>query len=225
MNNATTKTQRQQQARSRRNARGTTTPPQTQGLNNPVPNMAVVKRNFMQLIPETALLSEATTSSESFLGVGSYFNSISLAYALRNFLTSTSGVPIVYDQYKFDEIEVWAQADSFLPPYRPITVISSVDYDDTNSIDWAEMSQRNATKTVVLSVTRPAQMVAKFKPRANFISAVGDNPSNRVPGPGAYFDLSVTNQNFNGIKLHSSCQNQGSVRYYAKAKISFRGKI
>jgi len=199
--------------------------PRDQGLNNPVPNLNVIKRNFMQLIPETALFSEAETSSESMLGVGSYFNSVSLAYALRNFITSTSGVPIVYDQYKIDQIEIWAFAESFLPPYRPIVVVSSVDYDDTNSIDWADMSQRNATKVTTLTVTTPNRMVAKFTPRANFTSAVGDSPSNRIPAPNAWFDLSVTNQNFNGIKLHAASQNQGSVRYYAKAKVSFRGKI
>merc|ERR1711939_456222 len=100
-------------------------------------------------------------------------------------------------------------ADSFLPPYRPFVVISSVDYDDTNSINWADMSQRNATKTTVLTVTNPNQLVAKFKPRANFTSSTGDNPANRVPGPNAWFDLSVTNQNFNGIKLHAASQNNG----------------
>jgi len=187
--------------------------------------MAQVKRNYLQLIPETALFAEANTSSESFLGVGSYFNSISLAYALRNFISSTSGVPIVYDQYKFEELEIWALAESFLPPYRPVIITSSVDYDDTNAIDWVQMSQRNATKTTALTVTEPHRMVAKFKPRANFNSAVGDNPSNRIPGPNSWFDLSVTNQNFNGIKLHACSQNQGSVRYYAKAKVSFRGKV
>lgn len=197
----------------------------TQGMNNAVPVMSVITRNFQQLIPTTLVMEEAETSSESMLGVGSYFESSGLSYALRNFISSTSGVPIVYDQYRFDLIEIFVLAESFLPPYRPIMAVASVDYDDTNDPDWVSMSQRTNAKTLSLTVTNPYRKIASFKPVGNFTSVVGDAPANVVPSNNTWWDMAVTNQEFNGVKIHVASQNQGSVRVLAKAKVSFRGKI
>jgi hypothetical protein len=194
-------------------------------MNNPVPRMAVTKRNLIQLLPTTVVFNQAVGNGESMLGVGSYFSTDAYDYAIRNFLTSTSGLVTVYDQYRFDSIEVYAVVDSFLPPYRPIMVTSSVDYDDSVSGDWYTMSQRNNTKTSVLTVTKPQVMLAKFTPRGNYITAVGDSPSNSIANPTSWWDLANLTQTFNGIKIHASTQNQASIRYYAKAKVSFRGKI
>ena len=195
-------------------------------LQNPVPRMTVSTRNFVQLIPSTELLTQAATSSDSFLGVGSQYVNVSKSYSLREFISSTSGVPIVYDQYRIDTISVYATVDAWSPPYSPTYVTSSVDYDDTNVESWVSMSQRSNTKVQTLTVQQPTKLLATFHPVPNFdVAPAGSSPSNVVPSKNTWFDLANTSQTWNGIKLSVASQQNASVRIYALASIDFRGKI
>lgn len=193
-------------------------------MNDAVPRMAVTQRNLMQLLPITAVTQVAANNPDSFLGVGSFYHTTALDFSLRQFLTSTSGLVTVYDQYRFDLLEVYAFLDNFQAG-APMYITSSVDYDDAVVGDWYTMSQRNNTKTVVLNSLKPYRMIGAFTPRGNFVTQGTDSPSNMVPQSNQFWDLANLTQLFNGIKLHASSQYNGSVRYYAKARISFRGKI
>lgn len=196
-----------------------------QGMNNPVPRMTIQPRNFDQLIPETIILSLSGAPEDSQLGVGSYYANVGIDYSLRNFITGSSGLFTTMDQYRFQEIEIWALSDSNTT-YRPILITCSVDFDDAVAPTWYTMSQRNNTHTVAITTFKPMVKLAAFRPVGNFVTGGTDSPSNIVPNPSAWWDMANPNQLFNGLKLSIATQStSSSVRILAKARIEMRGKI
>lgn len=175
---------------------------------------------------------ETTTAGDSAYGNNGTFANIGIDFALRDFLTSTSGVPIVYDQYRFKKIELFASCLNIVrtngnptPSFGPIVLYSSVDMDDNTAPDWQSMSQRDNVNVCTIRESVPMVKLASWKPVANFVSAVGDNPSNIIPSSSAWFDMAVTNQSFNGIKISGFAQEPQNVYFHARATIEFRGKI
>lgn len=214
-----------QQPRNRRTQNRRNTRNGSQPMNSAVPRMAPVQRNYDILIPPTWLFTQATQSDESQLGIGSYFVSKGLAFSLADFLDTTSGIKTVFDQYKFDLIEVFGYLDNYTQSSNPVLVTASVDYDDTVDPTWDTMSQRNNTKTVYITNLEPMKLLARFKPRGNYITSLGDSPTNIIPNPNAYWDMAQPRQGFNGIKICAASQSSTSLRILVKAKISLRGKI
>lgn len=170
-----------------------------------------------------------TTTGDSPYGNNGTFANISFDFALRNFISSTSGLPIVFDQYRFKKIEVFASTLYMdrepNTSFGPIVIYSSVDLDDVNTINWVAMSQRDNTNVATLRESVPLVKLASWKPKANFVSALGDNPANIIPSSSAWFDMSVTDQSFNGIKIAGFAAVPQNVYFSARATIEFRGKI
>jgi hypothetical protein len=193
-----------------------------------VPRMTVVKRDFLRLIPSTHVLSQATLSGESQLGVGSYFVNIGEDYALRNFLPGTSGLFTTWDQYRFERLEVLVFLDSpnSAPlSINPVLVTASVDFDDTVAPTWDTMSQRSNTRSIALTAFTPMRSLASWKPVGNYVTSGTDSPSNRVPESSSWWDVANPNQLFNGIKICVASQTATSIRVLVKARVEFRGKI
>jgi len=194
-------------------------------MNNAVPSMIVRSRQFDLLVPYTFLTTVSTAPDESQLGVGSRFINVGLDFALRNFIRGSSGIYTSFDQYKFAEIEVMALLDAPVVTGEPTLVVSSVDYDDVVSGDWEMMSQRSNTKLTVLNRYNPYKSIAKFQPRGNFVTTGTDSPSNMIVPPNTWWDMSNPNQLFNGVKISAASQQQVSIRFLARARIEFRGRI
>jgi hypothetical protein len=82
---------------------------------------------------------------------------------------------------------------------------------------------------VVLRNAYPVATLAKFKPKANYISSTTAqaDPSNAIPDSDQWFDMTALSQQFGGLKIHLNAPGgtTTSVRFYARAEFEFRGKI
>ena len=172
------------------------------------------------------------TQGDSPYGLGGTYGNISMEWALRDFISSTSGVPIAWDMYRFKHIEVFASVLAMerdctgsCKAFGPVVIYSTVDTDDVNPINWIAMSQRTNVNQCTLREGVPMVKIASFKPTANFVSQVGDNPGNIIPNKNAWFDLAVTSQNFNGLKCHVSAHVSQVVSFTARATIEFKGNV
>lgn len=189
-----------------------------------VPRMLPVTRKFHLKNSDVFVLDAATTPEQSPLGVGSQFVSFGRDFTLRDFVDSSGDILKVYDQYKFDHIDVYLINPS--PSTNPMLVHTSVDYDDVNTPTWYTLSDRSNIGVATLRIQQPMTKLTSFVPRGNFISTVGDSPTNVVPRPGQWWDTTAATQSFNGIKVVVSTeQTSATCRLLACATISFRGKI
>jgi len=199
--------------------------PASVAANAEVPRMTVQSRYLWQPLLDTETGSTAAAPEESFLGTGSTYASRGLDYSLRDFLTSVNQVANSYDQYRIVEIEVYAIRDTTVVT-SPMFIASSVDLDDTATPTWGTLSQRSNVAITTMNPIKPMVLIAKWKPVANFNATTGDNPANMIPRAGQWFDTSIINQSFNGLKVNAAAeQNFGSLSFRARARVEFRGRI
>lgn len=187
-------------------------------------------RKFWNLTSRGLTTELCVKQYDSPYGLGGTYGNISLDWQLRDFISSTSGVPIAWDMYRFKCIEVFASCLKLDQEpgtsFGPVVIYTSVDNDDVNPIEWQQMSQRSNVNQTTLREGSPLIKIASFKPTANFIAtSTGDNPSNIIPSKNAWFDLAVTTQSFNGLKVHVDAHVSQVVTFTARATVEFKGNI
>lgn len=186
-------------------------------------------RKFWNLTSRNVTTALAVKTGDSPYGLGGTYGNISMEWALKDFISVTSGVPIAWDMYRIKYIEVFASCLKLEQEpgtsFGPIVIYSSVDTDDVNPTTWTAMSQRSNVNQTTLRAGNPMIKIAAFRPTPNFVSQVGDHPSNIIPSKQAWFDLAVTSQNFNGLKCHVSTHVSQIVTFTARATVEFKGNI
>jgi len=194
----------------------------THGTN--IPSQVFDTRRLHQIQTDVYTLDTATSGNQSFLGTGSYFVSFGRDYDLRAFVSSTSSLVQVYDQYRFKKIDVYAVYSE--PTLVPVFIHSSVDYDDVATPSWESLAQRSNVSMTKLSVNEPVRRLATWKPKGNFVASAGDSPANAIAPANIWWDTSILNQAFNGIKICMSSDNENAaIRLYATAEVEFKGRI
>jgi hypothetical protein len=193
-----------------------------------VPKYRINTRHVFQLRAEPVVTGTVTNPDQASLPVGSQFADAIFAYNLKSFYESSSGLLAVYDQYRIRWIEIYAE-QAYEGPGIDLnkTIYASVDHDDINLPNWLEIQSRENVSMTCIRNNNPKQVVARFKPVANFVNAAGDSPSNIIPNSNAWFDVAANTQDFNGLKVHFEAPGGSttSLRFSAKACIEFRGKI
>lgn len=187
----------------------------------------------------TTVISDASTvilqesGPERGLYEGGRFSNIAVTGSLDSLYPS--GLPNIlqnYDTYKIARVEVYATAQvdevtGFASNPYNVTVMSSVDHDDAISVGWDVFRTRINISTVSLSNTVPTAMLASFTPRANFLPVNANSPSNVVPSGQTWFDISASQQQFVGLKVHISTPRVAPTRVqiFAKVTLHLRGQV
>jgi hypothetical protein len=190
--------------------------------------MRATDRHAFELRASPLVSATITNADHGQLPVGNQFGNAAFYYTLKSFYENSSGLLHVYDQYRFKEIEVYAE-QVYDGPGVDIhkTVFASVDYDDASIPTWQEMQSRQNVSMTVISDVNPKQVVARFKPVANYVNTNSSSPANLIPHSNEWFDLAATAQRFNGLKVHFEAPGGSttSLRFSARAVIQFRGKV
>lgn len=150
------------------------------------------------------------------------------------FPSSISNITDQYDMYRISNVEVFATATSdetspSIPP-EPInfSVLSSVDLDDGNTINFDLIRTRINLNLVTLTNSLPTQMLASFKPRGNYINnPSGSTPFNAIPSGNSWYDVSAKDQQFVGLKVHVSTPSSrdSRIQVFVKVSIELKGQL
>jgi len=197
-------------------------------------NLTVVKRKVWAARQETLVMTPSTSTLQTYGPVGTPFANNTLYYRLDDFYTGTDTPLDQFDQFRFAKITVFGlnQSEQSL---CELTVFTSVDLDDRAPVSWQEIRRRQNVSISMIRPNNPGQVVAEWKPRANFPSSGGASAAdNLVPNGNVWFDTTAVSQEFVGVKVHvvgnttfsaPTGSRPNVVSFLAVAEIEFRGKI
>jgi len=201
------------------------------GASSLKPTLAIVTKSSWTLKARTI---KAEAESQLYPGDGVQ-GSGTLTYKLPDF---NSQVPN-YDQFRIDEIEVFAtlrlpnvgSGAGLIDAFQSIEVFSSFDADSSaNPLGWADFRDRSNVARIVLTPQRPMKKVCKFRPSVIFGTSASGSPSDFVWSGERWIDSAQRlNIVYGALQVvlqannyNTSSANPFEVDFTAKAKYTYR---